>query len=81
VPIASPRHAGHPVLTALGGAIRQARRERGISQEGLALLTQIDRSYMGAIERGDQNIGVMHLTRIAHAMEMTVTELVMEAAL
>ena len=81
MPIASPRHARHQVLTALGGAIRQARRKRGISQEGLALLTQIDRSYMGAIERGDQNIGVMHLARIAHAMEMTVTELVMEAAL
>ena len=52
-----------------------------MSQEGLALRTQIDRSYMGAIERGDQNIGVMHLARIAHALDMTVTELVMEAAL
>jgi transcriptional regulator with XRE-family HTH domain len=69
------------VLLALGGAIRNARRQRGVSQEGLALRTLIDRSYMGAIERGDQNIGVMHLSRIAHALEMTVTELVMEAAI
>lgn len=81
VPVASPRHARHPVLIALGAAIRRARRERGISQENLALLSDIDRSYMGSIERGDQNIGAMHLWRIACSLDMTITELVMEAAL
>jgi transcriptional regulator with XRE-family HTH domain len=81
VPNASPRHARNPVLTALGKAIRRARKERGFSQEALAHETEIDRAYMGSIERGDQNIGVMHLARIAYALEMTVTELVMEAAL
>ena len=69
------------MLVALGLAIRRARRERDVSQENLALLTEIDRSYMGSIERGDQNIGVMHLVRIAHALDMTVTELVMDAEL
>lgn len=69
------------MLIALGLAIRRARRERDVSQENLALLTEIDRSYMGSIERGDQNIGVMHLVRIAHALDMTVTELVMDAEL
>lgn len=81
VPVASPRHARHPVLAALGAAIRRARRERSVSQEGLALLTDIDRSYMGSIERGDQNIGVMHLARIASALDMTISELVMDAEL
>lgn len=52
-----------------------------MSQEGLALETLIDRSYMGSIERGEQNVGVMHLIKIAHALDMTVTELVMEAEL
>jgi transcriptional regulator with XRE-family HTH domain len=69
------------VLIALGGAIVRARKERGLSQEALAHETEIDRSYMGSIERGDQNIGVMHLARIAHALGMTITELFMEAAL
>lgn len=69
------------MLTALGSAIRQARQERDLSQEALANKTEIDRAYMGSIERGDQNIGVMHLARIAYALEMTVTELVMEASL
>ena len=81
MPIASPRHARHPVLVALGRAIRRARKERGVSQEGLAHDTEIDRSYMGSIERGDQNVGVMHLAKIAHALNMTITELVMEAEL
>jgi transcriptional regulator with XRE-family HTH domain len=65
----------------LGAAIRRARRERGVSQESLALLTEIDRSYMGSIERGDQNVGVMHLVRIADALDVTVAELVIEAEL
>lgn len=80
MPNRSPR-APDAVLTALGRAIVRARKERGFSQEALAHETEIDRSYMGSIERGDQNIGVLHLARIAHALNMTVTELVMEAAL
>lgn len=80
MPNASP-HAHDPVLTALGEAIVRARKSRGFSQEALALKTEIDRSYMGYIERGAQNIGVLHLARIAYALEMTVTELVMEAEL
>ena len=81
MPSASPNYVTNPFLVELGSAIRRARKERGISQEKLALETEIDRAYVGAIERGEQNIGVMHLVRIAYAMEMTLTELVMEAAL
>ena len=81
MPKASPLHARHPALVALGSAIRRARRERTVTQEELALRTDIDRSYLGAIERGEQNIGVMHLVRIAHMLDMTVTELVSDAEL
>ena len=75
MPKASAAHAKHPKLLAVGEAVRALRRERGVSQEALALLTQIDRSYMGAIERGDQNVGVMHLVRIAEALEISVQEI------
>ena len=81
MPKASPRYARDPLLTTLGMAIRGARRDRGFSQEALAANAGIDRAYMGSIERGDQNIGVIHLARIAHALDMTITELFMEAAL
>jgi len=42
----------HPALAALGDAIRRVRKKQGISQERLALLAEIDRSYIGRVERG-----------------------------
>lgn len=81
MPISSPRHAHDPVLTALGDAIRRSRRARGISQEDLAHVSAVDRSYMSSIERGVQNPGLVSIVRIARAMDMTVTELMSEAEL
>lgn len=75
MPIASPRHAYEPSLIALGGAIRAARLERGVSQEELAERAAIDRSYLSSIERGAQNPGVVSLLRVVNALEMTATEL------
>jgi transcriptional regulator with XRE-family HTH domain len=42
-------------LKVLGERIRQARKAKGLSQESLALEANIDRSYLGEVERGDQN--------------------------
>jgi transcriptional regulator with XRE-family HTH domain len=81
MPISSPRHAEDPALVALGKAIRKARLERGVSQEELADRSAIDRSYMSSIERGMQNPGIISVLRIAHALEMTATELMAEAEL
>jgi transcriptional regulator with XRE-family HTH domain len=41
----------------------------------------VDRSYMSSIERGGQNPGIMSVVRIAHAMDVTMTELMAEAEL
>lgn len=57
--------APDPVLQAVGEAIRTLRLERGISQERLALVAEVDRSYVGRIERGENNIAVLTLVRIA----------------
>jgi len=81
MPIASPRHANAPELVALGSAIRAARKERGISQEELAHRSDLDRSYMGSIERGTQNPGIVSILRVAYALDMTATELFAEARL
>ena len=81
MPIASPRHAQHPVLVALGQAIRQARVDRQISQEELAHRSDIDRAYMSSIERGQQNPGFVSVARVASALEMTLAELMTEAGL
>lgn len=50
---------------ALGGRIRTQRKACGLSQDALALACGIDRSYMGRIERGEVNITVEKLYRIA----------------
>lgn len=68
-------------MTAFGGAIRAVRAERGISQEDLAHSSGIDRSYLGAIERGEQNAGLLHLVRIAEALGVPLAELMTKAGL
>ncbi len=50
---------------ALGSRIRAQRKTSRISQDALALACNIDRSYMGRIERGEVNITVEKLYRIA----------------
>jgi transcriptional regulator with XRE-family HTH domain len=70
-----------PALVSLGDAIRAMRISKDISQEGLALLAGVDRSYVGRVERGDNNVAVLTLIKIAQAMDVTVAELMMEAAL
>ena len=51
------------------------RRERGLSQEALADLAQIDRSYMSSVERGLRNISVLNIARIAKALDVPVRDL------
>ena len=59
--------------------IRHARLERGISQENLALLADVDRSYVGRVERGDNNVAVLTLARLVRAMGMSIAEIMKDA--
>jgi transcriptional regulator with XRE-family HTH domain len=52
----------------LGANIRRVRKEKGFSQEGLALKAKIDRSYMGRIERGEVNLTIEILYIIAETI-------------
>ena len=64
-----------PLLRTIGLTIRALRRERGLSQEALAGLAQIDRSYMSSVERGLRNISVLNVARIAAALDVPVRDL------
>lgn len=75
------QHRQSPALVALGLAIRQIRLERELSQEALALRAEIDRSYLGRVERGDNNVAVLALIRITEALGVTVQELMRRAGL
>jgi transcriptional regulator with XRE-family HTH domain len=77
----SAKHAGNPVLVSLGKTIRSLRAERKISQEGLAYETNLDRSYMGGIERGEHNITILNLMKVAVQLDLKISELFEKADL
>ncbi len=65
----------------LGFAIRRRRETMGVSQEGLAEIIGCHRNYVGYLERGEQNVTIDMLARVAKAVGCTVTDLVSEAGL
>jgi hypothetical protein len=54
---------------------------RGISQEQLALRTGLDRSYMGGVERGDNNVTLLKTHIIAKTLGLTLLELLAKVRL
>ena len=56
------------MLVRLGQNIRSMRSSRGLSQEALAFQAKLDRTYIGGVERGERNISIVNLCRIAHAL-------------
>jgi transcriptional regulator with XRE-family HTH domain len=54
---------------------------RALSQEELANMAEVDRSYLGRVERGDNNVAIMTLCRIAGALGVSSAELLMMAKL
>jgi transcriptional regulator with XRE-family HTH domain len=61
---------------AFGLALRNFRLKRGLSQERLAELAQVHRTYIGDVERGKRNIALVNITRLAKALKVTPSELV-----
>jgi transcriptional regulator with XRE-family HTH domain len=66
---------------ALGRAIRAARREHGFAQEAFAGRAGIDRSYFGAIERGEFNVSLDTIVKIALGLDTSVEQLLGRARL
>jgi transcriptional regulator with XRE-family HTH domain len=56
-------------LQVLGERIRAARKAKGLSQEDLALEADIDRSYIGGVERGERNLSFKKLCAISWVVE------------
>lgn len=57
-------------LTAFGQRVKALRKEKGLSQEALAALADVDRSYMGHIERGEKNITLTKIYQISDALQV-----------
>ena len=66
------------LLVAFGRAVRRLRTARGLSQERLAEDVGIHRTYIGDVERGLRNVGLLNVDRIAHALKTDLADLMTE---
>jgi len=66
------------VQFAFGRAVRKRREALGISQERLADLAGIHRTYIGDVERGERNLGLVNMHRIARALGLTLGQITSE---
>jgi transcriptional regulator with XRE-family HTH domain len=58
-----------------GARVRNLRKRKGLSQESLALACDLDRTYIGGVERGERNISLINIYKIAAALDVPVKEL------
>lgn len=65
-------------LILFGKAVRRIREQKGLSQEALADLSHLHRTYIGGIERGERNVGLLNLLRLSKALMVLPSELLQD---
>ncbi len=70
-----PRRAPEKSLKKLGENARGLREKAGLTQEELAASADLDRTYIGGLERGERNATVQTLVRVAKALGVSVAVL------
>jgi transcriptional regulator with XRE-family HTH domain len=63
------------ILIKFGIRVREARIQRGLSQEELSFKAGVHRTYIGMVERGERNISLINIFKIAQALEVEVSVL------
>lgn len=58
-----------------GERIRALRKEAGLSQEELANVAGLHRTYVGAIERGERNVSLLNIVQLSRALRVTPADL------
>lgn len=58
-----------------GARVRRLRKARNLSQEAFSSLCDLDRTYVGGIERGERNVSLVNISKIAKALKMPPREL------
>jgi transcriptional regulator with XRE-family HTH domain len=71
-----PVKRSHPLLRSVGARLRKARRAKGISQEDLALTANLDRSFVSGLERGEFNVSLLVLAKLARVLGVKLGALV-----
>ena len=67
-----------PLLITFGKRIRELRTLQGYSQEKFADKVGLHRTYMGSVERGEQNLSLVNIKKIAKALNLKLSELLKE---
>ncbi|MGH8873529.1 MAG: helix-turn-helix domain-containing protein [Acidimicrobiia bacterium] len=65
----------HPGRLAFGRRVRRLREQRGLSQEALAELAGLHRTYVSSVERGQRNVSLDNILRLASALDVTAPSL------
>ncbi len=66
------------ILIRFGRNVQRIRKERNISQEKLAELAGLHRTYIGMIERAEKNITLCNIEKIANALNVQISELLVD---
>jgi transcriptional regulator with XRE-family HTH domain len=69
------RETEESIKMAFGQRVRELRLRRDLSQEALAGLCELDRTYIGGVERGERNISLLNIHKIAVALGAKVRDL------
>ena len=64
-----------PILLQFGQRVQKIRKARNLSQEKLAELAGVHRTYIGMIERAEKNITLCNIEKIAQALKVDIKEL------
>ena len=63
------------IKSLIGKRIRDLRKQRGLSQEGLGWKAELHFTYIGAVERGERNCSIITLEKIAKGLEINIQDL------
>jgi transcriptional regulator with XRE-family HTH domain len=69
------RSSTEPARLRFARLLKAERLAKGISQEVLADLAGLHRTYVGSVERGERNIAVDNMEALAHALELDISDL------
>jgi transcriptional regulator with XRE-family HTH domain len=63
------------IMVQFGQKLRLVRQEKGVSQEKLAELAGLHRTYVSSVERGERNISLVNIEKLAKALSVPLAEL------